>query len=209
MHALGLGDGANSKRKHRGTAAPKRGGEPDGADVKMARQQHRRGHDDAREHGPQEEALEGDGHGGHVKLGHEPEHELQAHGHGDEDEEGELHADLGDHQAQDHAPHGDAQPEPDGRHAGIERVRVADAQHELDDPAAEGNFGADVAEEKEGAQPDDTRVRHDEQSRACALAANAFSVNCFPVLLRRLWPKRPGEGGAFYGCQSQLERYRC
>jgi len=82
LHTLGLRNGADGERQERRTAAPKRGREPDGADVEMAREQLRHGHDGGGEQGADKEPLQSHRDGRDDELWDEPEQEFQAHGDG-------------------------------------------------------------------------------------------------------------------------------
>lgn len=53
-------------------------------------------------------------------------------------------------------PNGNAEPESRVRHAASEGLPPANLDHELDDPAAEGDLEADVAQQQECAHPGHT-----------------------------------------------------
>lgn len=173
LHTLRLRQHTDRKRQNRRAAPAKRRREPDGAHMQVPRQQLRRRNHDSREERTQEEALQRDGDGGHVELRDEPEEQLQPHGDGDVDGDGELDAELGGDEAEQGAAEGDAEPEADGGHARVEGVGLADLDHELHDPAAEGDLDADVGEEEDGAEPGDAGVGALEEGGAHGAVAAA------------------------------------
>ena len=79
---------------------------------------------------------------------------------------GQLDTDRGTHKAQDGASKGNAKPKTSCRHSTGKVVLLANLAHEGHDPASEGNFNADIAEQKERRDPRDARGWLFEQSFA-------------------------------------------
>lgn len=103
--------------------------------------------------GAEEEADDGDGDGLADDVGHEPDEELEGRRAGDEEGDGALLAEAVRRVGEQEAAEGDARPEPGGDVAdagGRGGVPVGD--EEGDDPARDGDLGALVAEDEEGAQ---------------------------------------------------------
>lgn len=81
-------------------------------------------------------------------------------------DDGELLAQSGRDETQHESAKGNPQPEAGGGHAAGKVGAVAHAHHEGDDPAADGDFDADVAEEEEGADPGDAAAVFGEEGAA-------------------------------------------
>lgn len=134
-------------------------------------------HDAAGEHGPEEEAEEGDGDGRDDELRDEPEDQLQRQAAGQVDGDAEPLAEALRHEAQTGAPQCHARPESRARVSRGGARGGADSEHECHDPAAQANlrtgklaigagetakedrgeltFDAHVDEEKRRAEPGD------------------------------------------------------
>jgi hypothetical protein len=110
-HASPLGDGADGKRQHTSTATTKSSREPNRRHMQMCREQFRSRHDHSWEQRAQEEAHEGRRDRGDDELRNQPEQNLHAHGAEQVDEDGEVLAQTGCDEAQNHAANRDAQPE--------------------------------------------------------------------------------------------------
>lgn len=82
LHALGLSNDANDKRKDGTARATKRCGKANATDVQVSWQEFGASNDCGGKHGTQEETLKTDRHGGDVELRNKPEDELEGHGQG-------------------------------------------------------------------------------------------------------------------------------
>lgn len=78
--------------------------------------------------------------------------------------DGQLLAKSRRDKPEDDAPNRDPHPVARSHHAARKVSSFAHFEHELDDPAAEGNLNADVAQQEHGADPSDARVGHAYQS---------------------------------------------
>lgn len=102
--------------------------------------------------GTEEETDEGDGDGLADDVGDEPDEELERGGADDEGEDGFFLADLVGRVGEEEAAEGDAAPEAGGDVADTGGGRVPVGDQEGDDPAGDGDFGALVGEDEEGAE---------------------------------------------------------
>ena len=106
----------------------------------------------ARVDGPEEEADDGDGDGLADDVGHEPDEQLEGGGAGDEADDGALLAEAVGRVREEEAAERDAGPEARGDVTHAPRRRVPVRDEEGDDPAGDGDLGALVAEDEEGAE---------------------------------------------------------
>ncbi|KDN67212.1 hypothetical protein CSUB01_03280 [Colletotrichum sublineola] len=202
-----LGENTRHKWRHGAAGASKRADNAHPAGPLLPRHpphEHRRR---ARVDGPQQQADNGNGHGGPDDVG-DPPHEQLEHGGADRreaDEELLAHAVCRVRQAQP----ADSNARPETRCDVAHRVRVAAAHgdEEGDDPARDGHFGALVREDEERAQQHDADLEggeHAEELRARVDGSGGLLGGQGPgdevgVVI----PERPGGEGAVEDGQRQ------
>ena len=117
--------------------------------MQLLRQQFRRHHNRRWEERSKEEPQPSRKDRTGNEAGDEPEAELQSHAHNHVSGDREFFTDATGNEPEDYSAEGQTKPEAGDDHAGREGFAVAHAEHEGDEPAAEGDFDADVEEEKD------------------------------------------------------------
>lgn len=143
------------KRRHRTPRAPKRTNHPHPIHPLRPRHPSHEYGRRARVNRPQQQPYNRDRHGGADDVGHQPHEELEDRRADGGEEHEELLADAVSRVREAEPADGDARPEAGRDVAHGFRVAVARRDEEGDDPARDGDFGALVGEDEEGAKEDD------------------------------------------------------
>ena len=143
---------AREKRRNRPPRTPQRRHSRQTAHLQPLGDQFRKHSRGARIHGTEQESHDGDGDGLADDIRHEPDEELKGRGAEDECDDGAFLAEFVCRVREGEAAERDAGPEArrDVADAGGGGVPVGD--EEGDDPAGDGDLGALVAEDEEGAE---------------------------------------------------------
>lgn len=140
------------KRRRRPATTPRCANKAQPTNLQSPSQQATKHDRRARIHGPEHQAQDGDGDGLAHDVGDEPHEQLEGDGEeGEGDDAGPFAEHVG--RVREHeAAEGDAGPEAGGDVAGGAGGRVPVSEQEGDDPAGDGDFGALVGEDEDGAE---------------------------------------------------------
>lgn len=140
------------KRRHRAPTTPRRADKAQPTHLQPAAQQATKNDRRARIHRPQHQAQDRDRDPLPHHIRHEPDEQLEGDGEQREAHHARFLADQVRGVGEQESAERDAGPEAGGYVAGGERGGVSVGEQEGDDPAGDGDFGALVGEDEEGAE---------------------------------------------------------